>query len=84
MPVSGNDLFAVLGDLFSIHTIDNPSPKNEMAMLKNYGPSVSEATLSKMIAVFGELRSLADDGTLTYPYSTRELVNIVKHINVGY
>ncbi|XP_013855455.1 von Willebrand factor A domain-containing protein 8 [Austrofundulus limnaeus] len=49
-------------------------------MLKQYGPDVPEATLQKLVAAFGELRSMADQGTISYPYSTREVVNIVKHL----
>ncbi|KAK6061171.1 hypothetical protein COOONC_01162 [Cooperia oncophora] len=33
------------------------------------------------MAAFTELREMADEGLLQYPYSTRELVNIVKHVN---
>lgn len=51
-------------------------------MLQQYGPDVPEATLQKLVAAFGELRSMADQGTITYPYSTREVVNIVKHLQV--
>lgn len=51
-------------------------------MLKQYGPDVPDATLQKLVAAFGELRSMADQGTITYPYSTREVVNIVKHLQV--
>lgn len=51
-------------------------------MLKQYGPDVPNATLQKLVAAFGELRSMADQGTITYPYSTREVVNIVKHLQV--
>ncbi|KAK1903160.1 von Willebrand factor A domain containing protein 8 [Dissostichus eleginoides] len=49
-------------------------------MLKQYGPDVPEATLQKLVSAFGDLRSMADQGTITYPYSTREVVNIVKHL----
>lgn len=38
-PFLGNDLFGVLGDLFSVHTVDNPSRESEMTMLRKYGPS---------------------------------------------
>ena len=31
---------------------------------------------------FSELRSMADEGQIHYPYSTREVVNIVKHLEV--
>jgi hypothetical protein len=32
------------------------------------------------VAAFGSLRQLSDQGLISYPYSTRELVNIVKHL----
>ena len=47
-----------------------------------YGPEVSEDILLKLINAFGELRAMSDAGTFLYPYSTRELVNIVKHMQV--
>ena len=34
------------------------------------------------IQAFSELRAMADEGSITYPYSTREVVNIVKHLQV--
>ncbi|XP_067371715.1 von Willebrand factor A domain-containing protein 8 isoform X1 [Channa argus] len=79
-PFLGNDFFGALGDIFSCHAVDNPKPQAELAMLKKYGPDVPDATLHKLVAAFGELRSMADQGTITYPYSTREVVNIVKHL----
>lgn len=75
-------LVFVLGDIFSCHAVDNPKPKAELAMLKQYGPDVPDAVLQKLVAAFGELRAMADQGTITYPYSTREVVNIVKHLQV--
>lgn len=62
--------------------MDNPKPTAELSMLKQYGPDVPDATLRKLVAVFGELRSMADQGTITYPYSVREVVSIVKHLQV--
>ncbi|XP_061735639.1 von Willebrand factor A domain-containing protein 8 isoform X2 [Nerophis ophidion] len=79
-PFLGNDFFGALGDIFSCHAVDNPKPRAELAMLRRYGPNVPDATLEKLVAAFGELRSMADQGTITYPYSTREVVNIVKHL----
>ncbi|XP_037343972.2 von Willebrand factor A domain-containing protein 8 [Pungitius pungitius] len=79
-PFLGNDFFGALGDIFSCHAVDNPKPQAELAMLKQYGPDVPDATLQKLVAAFGDLRSMADRGTITYPYSTREVVNIVKHL----
>ncbi|KAJ1114524.1 hypothetical protein NDU88_002760 [Pleurodeles waltl] len=79
-PFLGNDFFGALGDIFSCHAVDNPVPQSELAMLRQYGPSVPEPVLQKLVAAFGELRSMADQGIITYPYSTREVVNIVKHL----
>ena len=79
-PFLGNDFFSVLGDLLSCHPIDNPDPKSEVEMLKMYGPQVPESTLKKLVAAFGLLRDYSDQGLINYPYSTRELVNIVKHL----
>ena len=62
--------------------MDNPKPQAELAMLKQYGPDVPDAALQKLVAAFGELRSMADQGTISYPSSTREVVNIVKHLQV--
>ncbi|RCN26050.1 ATPase family protein, partial [Ancylostoma caninum] len=80
-PFLGNDLFGVLGDLFSVHMVDNPSRESELQMLKKYAPDVEDATLLKLMAAFTELREMVNEGILHYPYSTRELVNIVKHVN---
>lgn len=79
-PFLGNDFFASLGDLFSCHSVDNPSIESEIYLLKQYGPDVNENVLRKLVNAFAELRSMADIGQLNYPYSAREVVNIVKHL----
>ena len=52
-------------------------------MLRQYGPGVPDATLKKLVSAFGELRSMADDGLISYPYSTREVVSVVKHLQAS-
>lgn len=79
-PFLGNDFFGALGDLFSSHGVDNPSKESEIALLKQYGPNVSDKVLKQLVGVFDELRNMADQSLLSYPYSTREVVNIVKHL----
>ncbi|RZC39738.1 von Willebrand factor A domain-containing protein 8 [Asbolus verrucosus] len=79
-PFLGNDFFGALGDLFSSHAVENPSPGSEVTLLRQYGPNVPLETIKKLVRVFGDLRNMADQGLLSYPYSTREVVNIVKHI----
>ena len=51
-------------------------------MLRQYGPSVPQELLHKLVNAFGELRSRADQGLISYPYSTREVVSVVKHLQV--
>lgn len=71
------------GDIFSCFAVDNPDMESEMSMLKQYGPNVPENILRKLVLAFSELRDMADQGLINYPYSTREVVNMVKHLEVG-
>lgn len=80
-PFLGNDFFGAMGDIFSCHAIDNPDIESELSMLRQYGPTVPENTLRKLVLAFGELREMADQGLINYPYSTREVVNMVRHLN---
>lgn len=80
-PFLGNDFFASMGHLFSCHAIDNPEMESEIQLLKQYGPNVDEKLIKKLVKAFGELRTMADTSQISYPYSTREVVNIVKHLN---
>jgi von Willebrand factor A domain-containing protein 8 len=79
-PFQGNDFFRECGDLFSSHYVDNPKGENEIRMLKEYAPSVSVSILRRLTDCFNDLRKLVDENEITYPYSTRELVSIVKHL----
>ncbi|KAK4880988.1 hypothetical protein RN001_004307 [Aquatica leii] len=79
-PFLGNDFFGALGDLFSCHAVDNPSETSEIDLLRQYGPDVAISNIKTLVNVFGDLRTMADEGFVNYPYSTREVVNIVKHL----
>lgn len=70
----------VIGDVFSCHIVDNPSRESETQLLKSYGPNVSQEVIDQIISAFGDLRQLFDKNLVSYPYSTREAVNIVKHL----
>lgn len=69
-----------LGDVFSCHIVDNPSCESETQLLKSYGPNVSPEVIEQVISAFGDLRQLFDKNLVSYPYSTREAVNIIKHL----
>ena len=75
--------YLFLGDLFSVHSVENPSFESELALLRNFGPSLSDKTLRSIVRAFAQLRSMADSGQLSYPYSTREVINVVKHLEVN-
>lgn len=79
-PFLGNDFFGALGDLFSSHAVDNPSKVSEIELLKQYGPDVDVGVIKRLVGIFDDLRTMADQGFVNYPYSTREVVNIVKHL----
>ena len=75
-------LFSATGDIFSCHAVDNPHVDGEIEMLRRYGPDVPMETLRRLVSAFSELRDMADQGLINYPYSTREIVNMVKHLQV--
>ena len=83
-PFLGNDFFGTLGDLFACHVVDNPSMESELTMLKQYGPNVPEDIMRRVVKAFSELRTMADEGQIHYPYSTREVVNIIRHLEVRF
>ncbi|KAF1790933.1 Nucleophile aminohydrolase [Phytophthora cactorum] len=60
--------------------IDNPDEESELSLLTAYAPSVSIDILRRLCRAFAELRELVENGTITYPYSTREAVAVAKHL----
>ncbi|CAK9038246.1 unnamed protein product [Durusdinium trenchii] len=79
-PFLGNDFYRECGDVFASHAIDNPDVPSEVELLRSYGPSVPQEQLVRLLGLFAELRRLVEEGMLSYPYSTRELVKIVRHL----
>ncbi|KAF4047109.1 ATPase family associated domain-containing protein 5 [Phytophthora infestans] len=79
-PFLGNNFFREIGDIFASHAIDNPDEESELSLLTAYAPSVSVDILRRLCGAFAELRELVENGTITYPYSTREAVAVAKHL----
>ena len=77
---TGNDFFREVGDCFSCHVVNNPSPDDEAVLLQSYAPDVPISVINRLTAAFEELRQLQDEGLISYPYSARELVAITKHL----
>lgn len=82
-PFLGNDFFRESGDCFSSHIIQNPDATSQLQMLKAFAGSgnATELSIHRLISAFDELRGLYEEGVLSYPYSVRELVNVVKHMD---
>ena len=53
--------------------------ESEKRILKAYAPDLDERNLLRLQRVFQDLRELEED--LSYPYSTRELVAIIRHLD---
>ncbi len=70
-----------LGNIFACHAVDNPDLGAELLMLAQYGPRVDPSVLRRLALAFDELRRLNTEGVLAYPYSMRELVHLVTHLN---
>ncbi|CAE8703427.1 unnamed protein product, partial [Polarella glacialis] len=79
-PFQGNDLFRETGDVYAPHVIENPDLESEVQLLAGYAPGVDSSVLRRLSSAFTELRKQVDEGVLAYPYSTRELVNVSKHL----
>ena len=79
-PFLGNDFFREMGDAFACHAVSNPDQASEMLLLRQYSPTLPQTLLEMLTGAFKDLRALTDSGKLTYPYSTRELVNVIKHL----
>ena len=79
-PFLGNDFFREMGDAFACHAVSNPDQASEMSLLRQYSPTLPQPLLEMLTGAFKDLRALTDSGKLTYPYSTRELVNVIKHL----
>jgi hypothetical protein len=76
----GNDFFREIGDCFSVLVVPNPDLDSEIALLNCYGPEVDSQLIRQVAASFDHLRNLADSGDISYPYSTREAVAVIRHL----
>eukprot|EP00605_Chrysophyceae_sp_TOSAG23-4_P000428 GSChrysophyteH1.ASY1.ANO1.485.1 assembled CDS len=80
MPFLGNNFFRECGDVFHTFVIDNLPLASELELLRAYGPDVPSGVLQRLAEAFSALRDAHEKGELSYPYSAREAVAVVKHI----
>jgi von Willebrand factor A domain-containing protein 8 len=81
MPFLGNDFFREIGDCFSVRVISNPDLNSEIHLLRSYAPTLEEHEIRAIASSFAELRQYSDHGDISYPYSTREAIAVVKHLD---
>ncbi|KAI8989190.1 AAA domain-containing protein [Trametes punicea] len=79
-PFLGNHFLQVLGDNFCCHAVTNPDMASERKLLSQLAPQLSEDLILRLVAAFHDLRRAYESGTVTYPYSLRELLNLVRHM----
>ncbi|GAA6009045.1 hypothetical protein JCM11491_005725 [Sporobolomyces phaffii] len=79
-PFLGNAFLQVLGDNFSCYAVPNPDLDSELSVLTSLAPDLPEPTLKALVQAFQDLRVAFDKGTITYPFSLRELLALVRHM----
>ncbi|RNF05748.1 putative heat shock protein HslVU, ATPase subunit HslU [Trypanosoma rangeli] len=79
-PFHGNDFYRECGDLFASYVMGNPDAISQLRLLKAYAPNIPEAVLVRLIGAFQRLQKSFEEGHLTYPFSLRELIAVVKHM----
>ncbi|KAJ3013283.1 hypothetical protein NUW54_g1635 [Trametes sanguinea] len=79
-PFLGNHFLQVLGDNFCCHAVTNPDMASERKLLSQLAPQLSQDLILRLVAAFHDLRKAYEAGTVTYPYSLRELLNLVRHM----
>jgi len=80
-PFLGNDISGEMSDIFSCHNVPPLDRESQSRILKSYGPNVSAQTIDKIIDVWQHLRNEHEQGVMAYPFSVREAVSVVKHLN---
>ncbi|GAA5944071.1 H(+)-transporting V1 sector ATPase subunit E [Sporobolomyces koalae] len=79
-PFLGNAFLQVLGDNFSSYAVPNPDLDSEIAVLEALAPDLSRDLILGLTQAFQALRIEFDKGNITYPFSLRELLALVRHI----
>lgn len=80
-PFHGNDLAKEMSDVFSCHHVPPLDVESHKRILESYGENVKSKTIDKIASIWDELRLAHESGALTYPFSVRESVAAVKHLN---
>ncbi|KAF8830095.1 hypothetical protein HHX47_DHR2000623 [Lentinula edodes] len=79
-PFLGNHFLQVLGESFSPYAVSNPDQASERKLLQQLAPDMDEDMILRFVGAFADLRKEYEMGKVGYPYSLRELINLVRHI----
>ncbi|TFK31838.1 AAA domain-containing protein [Crucibulum laeve] len=79
-PFLGNHFLQVLGENFSAHSVSNPDQESERKLLGQLAPEMSKDLILRLVGAFHDLRKGYENGVLNYPYSLRELINLIRHM----
>lgn len=77
----GNDLAREMADVFSCHNVPAMDVDSNRQILRSYGPNVSSDLIDKVARAWEDLRIAHEKGIVVYPFSLREAVGVVKHLN---
>lgn len=70
-----------MADVFSCHHVPAMDMESNRRILKSYGPNVDSEIIDRIVNVWEHLRISHEKGTVVYPFSLREAVAVIKHMN---
>lgn len=80
-PFLGNTFTDVVGEGFSSYAVANPDAASEIELLERMAPNVDRRLIEKLVLAFQDLRAAFEEDLINHPYSLRELIHIVRHLN---
>ena len=80
-PFHGNDFSREMADVFSCHTVPAMDIESHTRILSSYGPNVPKEAIDKLVQIWDDLNVAHQKGIMAYPFSVRESVSVVKHLN---
>ncbi|SCU65074.1 AAA domain (dynein-related subfamily)/von Willebrand factor type A domain containing protein, putative [Trypanosoma equiperdum] len=81
-PFHGNDFYRECGDLFAPSVMLNADAHSQLQVLRAYGVNIPDALLMSLIECFQRLQTDFEEGNITYPFSLRELIAVVRHMSM--
>ena len=80
-PFQGNDLSRHMSDVFACHIVPPMDEESHKRILRSYGKGVHPDVIDKLVKVWEDLRIAHQTGSISYIFSVRESVSIVKHMS---